>query len=320
MKKIDITFRLNNLCNFQCEYCHWYKYSHFKTEDIIESLKNIFKFYKLKNASHNILYFHGGEPSFHPDFHKIVKYIYNLKKIYNINLDIEIQTNLSFDGELYKSVQPMITKYSVTFHYNELKKKNLIEKFIKNVDYIGAENIRNFDIMLEKMPVEETESFYKILKTEILPRAKMAEKSEMIYGFCHFDGNSKTAPLHKKFYDENNITENVYFWEDVMDKPKTTNELFLEGLNNEGCLCDAGYRYFTINGDGNVFRCGIGMTNWLRIRHKQPYCGETEPICNIITEYDKLIDYSNSRKPCQWNYCGGDFYVERHKTEDLFKN
>lgn len=311
---LDITFRLNNLCNLQCEYCHWNRYSNFKTDDIKKTLESIFKLFKIKSKDNNTLYFHGGEPSFHPDIIEILKFITHLKQTYKIKLNIEFQTNLSMSKELYKEIAEHVDNFSITLHYVELKKHGLLDQFLDNLTLFDNNyKINNFDIMLEKVDFLNIDRFHNFILDYIMPYAKKANNSEMIYGFCHFKENLKTALLHKEFYHKYNITENTYYWKDSMTKPRTTNELFINGLNSEGCYCDAGFRHLTVNGDGNVFRCGIGMTNWLREKHNIKFSGSYKPITNIKDSLSELIEYMKQRHKCEWNYCGGDFYVKRFK-------
>lgn len=317
---MDITFRVNSLCNLSCAYCHWCRYSHYKLDDIKKTLKNIFILYKIKNNTGNILYFHGGEPSFHPNIIEILEYITHLKNKFKVVVDIEFQTNLSLKKELYLEILKHVDYFSVSFHYVELKNKSLLNQFMENLTIFDFKKykIRNFDIMLEKVDFLNLDRYHNFIVDKILPIARKAENSEMIYGFCHFKDNLKTAMAHKEFYHKYNITENTYFWDDSMAKPQNTNELFINGLNCTGCYCDAGFKHLTINGNGDVFRCGIGMTNNIRSKHNIKYSGNPDPVCNILDGVNELVEYTKTRKVCEWDYCGGDFYVKRYRDINKF--
>ena len=55
------------------------------------------------------------------------------------------------------------------------------------------------------------------------------------------------------------------------------------------------------------------MTNWLREKHNIKFSGAYKPITNIKDSLSELISYMKQRRKCEWNYCGGDFYVKRFK-------
>jgi len=306
---MQITFRITDKCNIACEYCHWNDYIHYDTNDIYNTIDSMYKYLDKINIKEFVLYFHGGEPSFHPDILNILKYIRNKR---NIKTIIEFQTNLTMNKQLYIDMLRYIDKYSISLHLNELHVKKLYDRFVENITILTKDNLQNFDIMLEKVTTQSVEQYHKQIKC-FLHIAKIAQNSEMIYGFCHYDGTSQTAIDHKDFYDQYNITENKYYWENVMDKPKTTNELFMNGLNCSGKKCEVGKKFLIINGDGNVFYCGIHMTNNLKQKQNKTYCGEYKEIVNINDKnaITKLKILTSIDTICKWNYCGGDFYARK---------
>jgi hypothetical protein len=109
------------------------------------------------------------------------------------------------------------------------------------------------------------------------------------------------------------IHTEIYFTEEeglavIDDVIYTTNDLFKLGIDARGWKCAAGQESITINGDGNVFHCGIHMTNF--IRDSQP---ET-PYTNLVTDklaVTKLSILYKTGTTCRWDYCGGDFYLSR---------
>ena len=81
-------------------------------------------------------------------------------------------------------------------------------------------------------------------------------------------------------------------------------------MDCRGWHCEAGTTSITVNGDGNVFNCGIHMTNFTN------RCISEKPFTNLVTDKNavkKLSILHKTGTKCRWNYCGGDFYLERNK-------
>ena len=305
--KLHITFRINNKCNLSCEYCHWNHLNHYEYNDIINTIDNIFKLQKITQKE-IILYFHGGEPSFHPDIINILKYIKRKNK--DKKIKIEFQTNLSLDLKLYKNIIKYINNLSVTIHYKYLQEKKLLNQFLNNVYSINnLKKFNNFDIMLENIDENELNEFYDLIQK--LLNDLNYQNSEMIYQMCYYKLPKNIYESHLKFYKEFNKTENKYFWKGCQETPKATNELFLSA-NYKDCYCMAGNNFLVIEGNGKVFRCGIHMTNYISRNIK-----DMPEITNINQNLKYLINYIN--KPynkCQWNFCGGDFYIPKWRESD----
>jgi MoaA/NifB/PqqE/SkfB family radical SAM enzyme len=227
-----------------------------------------------------------------------------------------MQTNLTLPEDKLREILPYCDSFNVSFHYLDLKVRNKLKNFIRNWEVLKELGIKlhTFDIMMEN--VERGHKFHNNQIVEIDPdefysmtldflKYDKIINSEMIYGFCHYAYSEEVAQKHMEFYRKYNKTEQRY---DIDGEIYTTNDLFKLGVDARGWQCAAGTESITINGDGNVFHCGIHMTNY--IRESSPDL----PYTNLIQDTSALtklsILYKTGTK-CKWDYCGGDFYLSR---------
>ena len=307
----SVTFRITEACDLKCHYCHWHSGSHYTFEDITTTIDKLFEFFAKEDIQSVLFYYHGGEATRHSKCLDILKYVKQKSEETGIRAYNEMQTNLTIGVDKLEAMLPYCDRLSVSFHYRELKARGgngrKLEAFNRNFEYlksIGRE-FYSFDVMLENVEKENAEEFYELIKYYLsYPHIK---NSEMIHSFCHYAYDEATRERHLQFYKDYNKTEQQY---QVDDKIYNTNDLFSNGLDFRGWICRAGQDSITINGNGDVFHCGIHMTNHLR------QCIAETPYTNLVTEKAALakmsILYKTGTK-CRWNYCGGDFYL--HKTK-----
>ena len=311
-----VTFRITEACDLKCNYCHWHSGKHYKYEDIIKTIDKIFEFLQKNKLNSVLFYYHGGEPTTHPKIVDILKYIHDKGKQTNIIASNEMQTNLTLKESKLKEILPYCDLFNVSFHYLELKRLKKFNNFNHNWNLLKEMNveIHNLDIMLEN--VERTHLFYNGEIIEIYPdefyssivdylKYDKIVNSEMIYGFCHYKYPPEIEAKHMEFYKKYNKTEQKYLIDDV---EYTTNDLFKFGIDARGWHCAAGNESITINGDGNVFNCGIHMTNY--IRESSPEKAYTNLVHDEIG-VTKLTLLYKTGTICRWDYCGGDFYLSR---------
>lgn len=314
----SVTFRITEACDLKCNYCHWHSGKHYSYEDIIASIDTLFVFFKKQKFKSVVFYYHGGEPTRHPKCIDILKYIHQKGKENGIRAYNEMQTNLTIGEKKLKDMLPYCDMFNVSFHYLELKRLNKIKNFDSNWELLKSLQIpiHNMDIMMEN--VEKGNRWYQNKIIEVIPE-EFYEKvkhyltydkiinSEMIYGFCHYVYPEDVAEKHMDFYRKYNKTEQKY---EIDDKIYTTNDLFKLGVDARGWKCAAGQESITINGDGNVFNCGIHMTNY--IRESAPEVPYTNLVHDEIAVTKMSILYKTGTI-CRWDYCGGDFYLSRRK-------
>lgn len=303
-----VTFRITEACDLKCSYCHWHSGKSYKLLDIFKTIDQIFKFCLKAEIKSILFYYHGGEPTRHKNIVEILKYIKERSNELNIEAYNEVQTNLTLKQDLLKDILKYSDSFNISFHYLELYNRGKkLETFDNNFNYLVENNvnIHNFDIMLENVPEEQLTTFYEYNKKYLA--YSNIQNSEMIYGFCHYKYNKETAKQHIEFYTKYNKTEQKYLIDNIK---YNTNDLFKEGINCKGWKCAAGIESITINGDGNVFNCGIHMTNYLR------ECIPETPYTNLLTDdqaLSKLYILYKTGTVCRWDYCGGDFYLGKDK-------
>lgn len=303
-----VTFRISEACDLACSYCDWHGGKHYKYEDIIGSIDAMFEFFKKESIKTVIFYYHGGEATRHPKIINIMKHVHQRGEEYNITAYNELQTNLTLSISKIKHILENVDILDITFHYIELTKRRYkLESFIRNFNYIQKENINinSLDIMLEKIEGADLEEFRNYV-LGFLDYSNITH-SEMIYGFGYdFDHNDETATIHYEFYKKHNKSEQQY---EIDGNVYSTNELFQRGADFTGWHCDTGIKNIYVNGDGNVYQCGIAMTNNLH--------GISNGIfTNLLNDKLALTKMSILRKSgtmCRWDYCGGDFYLPKDK-------
>lgn len=311
-----VTFRITEACDLKCNYCHWHSGKHYTYEDIITSIDKLFEFCQKQNFKSILFYYHGGEATRHPRVVDILKYIHDRGEELGIRAYNEMQTNLTIQEEKLRAILEHCDAFNVSFHYLELLVRNKLKDFDRNWKILmemGVE-LHNFDIMLEnverdhkyyagrEIPIDADDFYDRVL--QYLEYDKIVN-SEMIYGFCHYEYPDDIANKHMEFYKKFNKTEQRY---DIDGTIYTTNDLFKQGIDARGWHCAAGTESITINGDGNVFHCGIHMTNFIRA------CTPEIPYTNLVTDKQALIKLGvlyRTGTICKWDYCGGDFYLNR---------
>jgi MoaA/NifB/PqqE/SkfB family radical SAM enzyme len=313
-----VTLRITEACDLKCNYCHWHSGKHYEFDDIIKTIDNLFIFFQKQKFKNVNFYYHGGEPTRHPRCIDILKYIHQKGQETGINAYNEMQTNLTIGEDKLREMIPYCDQFNVSFHYLELKVKNKLKNFKHNYEVLkelGVE-LHTLDIMMEnverghryhneKIVDIDPDEFYELV-VDFLKYDKIVN-SEMIYGFCHYVYSEDVAKKHMEFYKKYNKTEQKY---DIDGKIYTTNDLFKLGVDARGWNCAAGQESITINGDGNVFHCGIHMTNYIR------ESTDELPYTNLVHDEKAITKLSILYKTgtiCKWDYCGGDFYLSRCK-------
>jgi MoaA/NifB/PqqE/SkfB family radical SAM enzyme len=301
-----VTFRITEACDLHCNYCHWHSGKHYKLEDILTSIDKLFQFFQNQKFKEVVFYYHGGEATRHRNIVEILEYVKEKSKETNIIAHNEMQTNLTLKEEMLRKILPLCDQINISLHYLELKEReNKFNAFKNNFNLLKSLGIKihNFDIMLENIQDDKIDEFYEYI-LECLSYDKIIN-SEMIYGFCHYAYNENTAEKHLAFYKKYNKTEQLYKIDGVL---YNTNDLFRKGIDNRGWHCAAGTQSITINGNGDVFHCGIHMTNHLR------ECIEEKPYTNLVSDKQAITKMNILYKTgtiCRWDYCGGDFYLKR---------
>lgn len=134
-----ITWSLHNLCNFRCEYCPP-NLNNGTTKNI--SLENIEKFYndlKRKVTNKKIIFaFSGGEPTLHPQFIDIIKFLSDN------GCEICMTSNGSRSLEWWKNAEPYVDHLVISYHPGWTK----VTKLKQNIDFLTQTTWVNLDLMM----------------------------------------------------------------------------------------------------------------------------------------------------------------------------
>lgn len=300
-----VQLRITEACDLQCEYCHWHSGKHYNYDDIIETVKALFDFFKSQKYTSIIFYYHGGEATRHPKILDILKYIKDKAKEYNIQARNELQTNLTLPNAKFKELVKYCDKIDISLHYKELIRRSYKKKeFDNNFNWLVDNNIiiNSFDIMLENVDSINLQTFYNEINAYL--NYKNIIHSEMIYGFYEYSSAHK---MHEDYYKKYNKTEQSYLIDGIT---YNTNELFQRTLDCRGWKCNTGKKHIYVNGDGNVFVCAAPMSNYVKNNDSET------PFTNLLSDklaINKLSILTKSGTICKWASCAGDFYVNRKK-------
>ena len=134
-----VTWSLHNFCNFRCEYCPP-NLNNGTTKNI--SLEDVVKFYnalKEKVPNKKIVFaFSGGEPTLHPQFIDIVKFLSDN------GCEISMTTNGSRGLDWWKKAEPYIDHMVISYHPGWTKPQKLKD----NIDFLTQTSWINLDLMM----------------------------------------------------------------------------------------------------------------------------------------------------------------------------
>lgn len=154
-KTFFITWSLHNLCNFRCEYCPpnlnngtTKNISFDKVKDFYENLQN-----KIDDKKF-IFAFSGGEPTLHPEFIDIVKYLSEQ------GCEITMTSNASRPLSWWEKVEPYIDHLVISYHPGWTKK----EKLKTNIEFLTKTTWVNLDLMMNPTHWDDILSFGESLK------------------------------------------------------------------------------------------------------------------------------------------------------------
>ncbi len=264
----DIHYR----CNFRCPYCWFYKdwatlnkrNIYLSPDEWMIHWRRIYdKYGELK------IELVGGEPFIYPNFIELVK------KLSSIHL-LKVTTNLSGDIEHFaETINPERVNLDLNFHIlfidleTVIKKALILKKagFKAGICYLAyppqMHKIKNLSERFKKEGINfALAAFWGEYNGKKYPQAYTEEEKELMRPYLG---------------DINRITYH------------------LDAKSPKGRLCSAGYKYASIQADGNVVRCGplgansIGniMDENFRLLENPLPCGSDVCPCN---EYENIIE------------------------------
>ncbi len=218
----DVTKR----CNLDCEYCFG-KITDTSVKvhsiDIVKLISNLDKTGKTFRIS-----FTGGEPTLVPNFIETCREVTAKHYIaFNSNL---ISKNIKKFSEVID--KDRVLHIHASFHYDELLKKKLLNRFIENYNLLKSSG---FNIYAEAVA-------HPMLKAKLNEIKDIAKKNSIDLTFAPFYGK-----FNKETYPESYSLEEL--------------ELFRISKNEISCftqkgdLCNAGYNVAVVFSNGNVYPC-----------------------------------------------------------------
>ncbi|MBU1146985.1 MAG: radical SAM protein [Candidatus Omnitrophica bacterium] len=261
--RFSFSWDLHYKCNYRCPYC-WF---HGKWEDMeklnryepIDKWIGLWErvYHQCGSAHIDIL---GGEPFLYPDF---IELIVRLSRLH----DIVITTNLSVHAEVFaREVDPLRVKVNATFHPLFADMEQFVKRalLLKEKGFSGSVVYLAYPSQIGKIPYYRQKFQEKGLPFSILTYWGQCR------GISYPDGytDEEKAIIHGSIASRGG--------EEFQTVPKKV----------KGRLCHAGHRYAVIQGDGNVLRCGGGLSN--------------ESIGNFFDDNFKLLD---GPLPCNAEFC-----------------
>ena len=218
----DVTKR----CNLDCEYCFGkitdtsIKVNSIKIDLLLETLDKNGKIYKIS--------FTGGEPTLIPNFVEVCKSI-TKKHFVSFNSNLISNNIAKFAAEINPD---RILHIHASFHYDELLKRKLLDKFAHNYNLLKN---MGFNIYSETVA-------YPKLANRVKDISKFAEENLIDFAFASFYGN----------FEGKNYPESY-----------TNNDLDLFGISQseiscfaqKGNICNAGFNAAVVFSNGNIYPC-----------------------------------------------------------------
>lgn len=168
---LNLTLRLSNNCNFNCHYCSYYdnSFKPISIENLEKFLAKLIQMVKETNKYDKInWYIHGGEPTIYPDFIQAMLTIHDFQNYYNLDYEIEVQTNAS-----YKKLEKLLPlKYiNISFICSYQNHQNTPSQYKKFVSFVLEHNMMaGTDLILENFgtinEVENIKDIFSWLNTK----------------------------------------------------------------------------------------------------------------------------------------------------------
>lgn len=298
LKTCAVRLVLTNICNMDCWYCPFHSKAKGNSPTSVDDVlwERILEFIKIQDKEYVTFMFTGGEPTAHP---KIKEYILQLMDIYKDKINIQVNTNISFDTKYYDNHFPKKTvDMLVSYHTGYVKDP---EDFFDKVKFLEQWHNIRVHLMLEKENQEEIKEIY------------------LKYRDSNFS-NSYTGidivPIHE-FQDDPDFKNITWFDKEERHFGHLTNidteakvipkdGGWLSHRNFKGMLCSGEH---IIMGNGNVYHC-----------YQDIYKGIRQKLNLYTDEVTKLSRF----KICENDLCNDGFffpkYSIKHFNEEIYGN
>jgi len=280
---LSITLRLLERCNYDCTYCTFHD-NKIPMVDVSFWKNVIDKIAEETNRDYYEFYIHGGEPSIYKGFNEIMKYIDS--KFDNYNVDI--QTNLSMDIDLYMDV-PKSCRYYPSYHHTgdyENFKSKIVRLHNKGL-------LEAVDFMMEpykdRVDAINHIALYNDLSTieglRIRPRMILPcinkEYLDVMKAYKHH--GSRKFNITQKDNTVISATEDV-----------------ISGIKTRGMMCNAKRNKLVIDYDGRICYC---MTHYMK----------SKDLGNYNINNCDLGKLTSTPTMCFWKTCNCEIGLKKWK-------
>ena len=152
---LNVTLRLSNNCNFTCKYCSYYD-NKVKPIPVKELISFLYKFIESISFSGKYdkinWYIHGGEPTIYPRFLETMLHIGACHDLFNLDYEIEVQTNSSYKKYEHFAV---LRNVKISFICSYQNHQNTKDQFLNFVSFMAEHNmLAGIDLILENFGTE----------------------------------------------------------------------------------------------------------------------------------------------------------------------
>jgi len=285
---------LTNICSMECWYCPFHSKAKGQTPTSVDDIlwKRILEFIKVQDKEYVDVIFTGGEPTAHP---KLKDYIYQLMDLYKDKINIQVNTNITFDIDYYDKNFPKKTIDMLVSYHPEYVGDTA--GFFEKIKFLEQWHNIRVHMMLEKNNQENLKQTYFKYKKEKFKNS-----------YTHLD----VVPIHEFQYDPE--FEKVDWYDkderhfghlpDIQTEaeviPKKGNWLYHRDF--KGMMCSGEN---IIMGNGNVYHC-----------YQDIFKGARQKI-NLYT--DKIVKL-NRFKICENTKCDDGFFFPKYSVKYFNNN
>lgn len=282
-----ITWEINTLCNYACEYCDLYGKEISTNQDKVVEFINYVG--TLKNVKLTLF---GGEPVLHPEILSVLK---------KLNVRVELYTNLSKSLDFYNEVLKIKPNIELETSYHPSREK--FENFYNKVKYL-SNKVSKLEVvyMLDTQYPEYRENYARIKElcsvsvTSIISKVEHHNQKPL---------SEEDESWYKEEQKGNDLTITYMKDGEVKTEETISNYLFANGLNNfKYFRCDCGVHNIFISYDGFVYPCLD-----YRRRKVDPYFNINEG--DYKKEFEKL---STAGIICKMNSCSSELGVPKKRV------
>jgi len=238
INRYAITWEINTLCNYACDYCDLYgKEISINQDKVVDFINYVGT---IKNVKLTLF---GGEPTLHPEILPVLK---------KLDVLVEMYTNLSKNISFYKEViriKPDI-ELETSFHPSK-------EKF--DIFYSKVEQLANEVTKLEIVYMLDTN--YSTYREDYLKLKKLrSDKVSTIISKVEYLDQKKLSEEDEAWYLQeqhgNDLILNYIEKGEVKSKETISNYLFANNLNRfKYFMCGCGVYNLFISYEGIVYPC-----------------------------------------------------------------